>query len=99
MDARRTRRLSSQPLDKPNCGSVFRNPKDHPAWQLVEEIGYRGKTIGGAMVSDKHANFIVNIGGAKASEVHQLIEEIQGKVAERYGIELITEVERFNWKG
>ena len=50
------------------------------------------------MVSDKHANFIVNIGGAKASEVHQLIEEIQGKVAERYGIELITEVERFNWK-
>ena len=98
MDARRTRRLSSQPLDKPNCGSVFRNPKDHPAWQLVEEIGYRGKTIGGAMVSDKHANFIVNIGGAKASEVHQLIEEIQGKVAERYGIELITEVERFNWK-
>ena len=99
MDARRTRRLSSRPLDKPNCGSVFRNPKDHPAWQLVEEIGYRGKTIGGAMVSDKHANFIVNIGGAKASEVHQLIEEIQGKVAERYGIELITEVERFNWKG
>lgn len=99
MDARRTRRLHSQPLDKPNCGSVFRNPKEYSAWQLVEEIGYRGKTIGGAMVSDKHANFIVNIGGAKASEVHQLINEIQGKVAERYGIELITEVERFNWKG
>ena len=69
------------------------------AASALEEIGYRGKTIGGAMVSDKHANFIVNIGGAKASEVHQLIEEIQGKVAERYGIELITEVERFNWKG
>lgn len=98
MDARRQRRLDSQPLDKPNCGSVFRNPSAYPAWQLIEEIGYRGKTIGGAMVSDKHANFIVNVGGAKAKEVVQLIEEIQGKVAERYGIDLITEVERFNWK-
>ena len=98
MDSRRTRRLESQPLDKPNCGSVFRNPQTHQAWKLIEEIGYRGKTIGGAMVSDKHANFIVNIGDAKASEVDQLIREIQEKVLERYGVEMITEVERFNWK-
>lgn len=98
MDSRRTRRLESQPLDKPNCGSVFRNPQTYQAWKLIEEIGYRGKKIGGAMVSDKHANFIVNIGDAKASEVDQLIHEIQDKVLERYGVEMITEVERFNWK-
>lgn len=98
MDSRRARRLASQPLDKPNCGSVFRNPQDNQAWQLIESIGYRGKVIGGAMVSDKHANFIVNVGDAKANDVYQLIQEIQDKVKERYGIEMITEVERFNWK-
>ena len=97
MDARRERRLSSQPLDLPNCGSVFRNPPQHPAWQLIEEIGYRGRKIGGAMVSDKHANFIVNVGSAKAKDVDQLIQEIQEKISEQYGIDLITEVERFNW--
>ena len=97
MDARRARRMDSQPLDKPNCGSVFRNPPNHPAWQLIEEIGYRGKVIGGAMVSDKHANFIVNIGGAKAADVEQLINEIQSRVMQQYGITLTTEVEKFNW--
>lgn len=97
MDARRERRMSSQPLDLPNCGSVFRNPPQHPAWQLIEEIGYRGKRVGGAMVSDKHANFIVNVGEAKARDVDRLIREIQEKISERYGIELITEVEKFNW--
>ncbi|MFR9256622.1 MAG: hypothetical protein ACLVJ6_14590 [Merdibacter sp.] len=81
----------------PNCGSVFRNPPQHPAWQLIEEIGYRGRKIGGAMVSDKHANFIVNVGSAKAKDVDQLIQEIQEKISEQYGIDLITEVERFNW--
>ena len=65
--------------------------------QLIEEIGYRGRKIGGAMVSDKHANFIVNVDSAKAKDVDQLIQEIQEKISEQYGIDLITEVERFNW--
>ena len=65
--------------------------------KLIEEIGYRGKRVGGAMVSDKHANFIVNVGEAKARDVDRLIREIQEKISERYGIELITEVEKFNW--
>lgn len=98
MDNRRQRRMSSQPLDKPSCGSVFRNPEGHNAWQLVESIGYRGKQIGGACVSDKHCNFIVNMGGATAQDYCQLVKEIQDKVKEEYGIELHTEMEMFNWQ-
>lgn len=97
MDARRERRMSTQPLDKPNCGSVFRNPQEYPAWHLIEAIGYRGKRIGGAMVSDKHANFIVNVQNASAADVDRLICEIQQEIQKRYGIDMITEVERFNW--
>lgn len=98
MDSRRKRRMTSQPLDKPCAGSVFRNPADHQAWQLIEEIGLRGKQIGGAVVSNKHANFIVNEKNAKATDVAELIELIQKNVKERFGIDMITEVERFNWK-
>ena len=98
MDSRRKRRMSSQPLDKPCAGSMFRNPKDYQAWQLIEEIGMRGTRIGGAMVSEKHANFIVNEDNARAEDVIQLVEVIQKEVRKRFGVELITEVERFNWK-
>lgn len=98
MDSRRKRRMDSQPLDKPCAGSMFRNPSDHQAWQLIESIGMRGKRIGGAMVSEKHANFIVNEDNARASDVIQLVETIQKEVRERFDIELITEVEKFNWK-
>lgn len=98
MDSRRKRRMESQPLDKPCAGSMFRNPEDYQAWQLIEEIEMRGYRIGGAMVSEKHANFIVNEHDAKASEVAELVELIQKKVKERFDIDLITEVEKFNWK-
>lgn len=98
MDSRRQRRMESQPLDKPNCGSVFRNHESAPAWKLIEEIGYRGKKLGGAQVSDKHANFIVNNGDAKAVEVLQLIQGIQSEIKNKYGFDMITEVEKFNWK-
>ena len=98
MDSRRKRRMDSQPLNKPCAGSVFRNPEGYQAWQLVDEIGMRGKRIGGAMVSEKHSNFIVNEDQAKASDVVALIEEIQKEVKERYQLDMITEVERFNWK-
>lgn len=97
MDNRRIRRMDTQPLDKPSCGSVFRNPVDHNAWQLIEGIGYRGRKVGGAMVSDKHCNFIVNCGNAKASDYLALVKEIQDKVKEKYGIEMVTEMERFNF--
>lgn len=97
MDSRRERRLQSQPLDKPSAGSVFRNPEAAPAWKLIEEIGYRGKKIGGAMVSDKHANFIINFDAAKAMDVMLLIQQIQNEVFNQYGITMKPEVEKFNW--
>lgn len=97
MDQRRARRMSSQPLEHPSAGSVFRNPEQRPAWQYIEEIGYRGKSIGGACVSEKHVNFIVNKGNAKASEFMELVNEIKTKVKEQFDVELHMEVEKFNW--
>lgn len=98
MEDRRKRRMASQPLDYPTCGSVFRNPEGMNAWQLIDGIGYRGKRIGDAMVSEKHCNFICNMGNAKAQDYLQLVHEIQQKVFEKYGVELHTEMELFNWK-
>ncbi len=98
MDDRRQRRMKSQPLDQPSCGSVFRNPENINAWQLIDGIGYRGKRIGGAVVSDKHCNFILNTGNATARDYLDLATEIQEKVREKYGIELQMEMERFNWQ-
>ena len=97
MDDRRQRRMKSQPLDQPSCGSVFRNPDNINAWQLIDGIGYRGKRIGGAVVSDKHCNFILNTGDATACDYLRLATEIQEKVREKYDIELQLEMERFNW--
>ena len=97
MESRRKRRYDSQPLDKPSAGSVFRNPESVPAWKLIEGIGYRGKRIGDAMVSEKHVNFLINAGQAKANDYLMLVKEIQEKVKEKYGIDLFLEVEIFNW--
>ena len=97
MDSRRERRMASQPLDRPSAGSVFRNPDDVPAWKLIEGIGYRGHRIGDAQVSEKHVNFIVNDGHARAEDFLALTEEIQKLVKEKYGISLHMEVEKFNW--
>lgn len=78
MNSRRERRMSAQPLDKPCAGSVFRNPEEIPAWKLIEELGLRGHKIGGAMVSEKHCNFIVNDDlNATAQDVRDLIHEIK----------------------
>lgn len=98
MDTRRKRRMESQPLNKPCAGSMFRNPDNAQAWELIEKIGYRGKRIGGAMVSEKHANFIVNEEDASAKDVIQLVSEIQERIKQEFDINLRTEVERFNWK-
>lgn len=98
MTSRQKRRYDSQPLDKPSAGSTFRNVGDQFAWKLIDEIGYRGKRIGDAAVSEKHSNFIVNLGDAKAEDVIKLTDEIKEKVYENFNVEMIMEVEKFNWK-
>jgi len=93
INERKKRRLESQPLEYPSAGSVFRNPEGDFAGRLIEEIGYKGKSIGGAKVSEKHANFIINNGEATGEDVKKLIKEIQEKVKEKYNIELKVEQE------
>ena len=90
---RKQRRLLTQPLEYPSAGSVFRNPENDFAGRLIEELGYKGKNIGGAYVSEKHANFIINKDHATASDIRNLINEIKDKVKEKYGIELKVEQE------
>lgn len=85
-------RLTTQPYDKPSCGSVFRNPKPHFAGRLIEESGLKGFQIGGAQVSPRHANFIVNCGGARACDIFNLIHHVQQQVLERCSIDLEPEV-------
>ena len=95
---RKKRRLESQPLEYPSAGSVFRNPKDLFAGKLIEDLGYKGLTKGGAKVSEKHANFIINYHDAKASDIKELIEFIKQVVKENYGIDLVVEQEFINWE-
>jgi len=85
-------RRQRQPLDMPSAGSVFRNPPGDYAGRLIEKAGLKGKRIGGAMISQKHANFIVNTGGAKAEDVIALIDLARNKVKEETGIMLETEI-------
>jgi len=86
------KRSTSQPLQLPNCGSVFRNPPGSHAAKLIESCGLKGKRIGGAEVSEKHANFIVNTGGATATDIENLIDEVRAAVLRQTGVELHTEV-------
>lgn len=90
---RKARRIESQPLEYPSAGSVFRNPPDDFAGRLIEELGYKGKRLGGAMVSAKHANFVINYDHARGDDIKKLILEIQEKVKEKYNIELKIEQE------
>jgi UDP-N-acetylmuramate dehydrogenase len=85
-------RAATQPTDLPSCGSVFRNPPGDYAGRLIEAAGLKGKRMGGAQVSDKHANFIVNTGNATAAEIEMLIELVQQEVEAHSGISLVTEV-------
>lgn len=87
-----TLRVASQPLNKPNAGSVFRNPPGDYAARLIEFCGLKGAIIGGAMVSLKHANFIINTGRASASDIETLINVVQESVARETGIHLKQEV-------
>jgi UDP-N-acetylmuramate dehydrogenase len=87
------KRISSQPLDLPNAGSVFRNPPGDHAARLIEAAGLKGRSCGGARVSEKHSNFIVNPRGAgSATEIESLIGQIQAEVMEKFGVKLVREV-------
>jgi UDP-N-acetylmuramate dehydrogenase len=83
----------TQPMEARTAGSVFKNPPRKHAAMLIEESGCKGMKIGGAVVSRMHANFIINVGGATARDVVQLMDEIAGKVKEKHGVELEREVE------
>ncbi len=95
---RRERRMESQPLEYPSAGSVFRNPEGDFAGRLIEELGYKGRINGGAMVSNKHANFIINYDHATGSEIKQLIDEVHDRVLEQYNIDMKIEQEFVNWE-
>ena len=86
------KRNNSQPTNKPTCGSVFKNPPGDYAARLIEACGLKGFQVGGAVVSDKHANFIENQGNATALDIENLIDHIQQRVRQQFGIELQTEV-------
>ena len=86
-------RMAKQPLAQPNTGSIFRNPPGDHAGRLIEAAGLKGATEGGAMVSTKHANFIVNVGDASADDVKGLMERCQREVKAKFGVDLRPEVE------
>ena len=86
-------RIAKQPLAQPNTGSIFRNPPGDHAGRLIEAAGLKGTRIGDALVSEKHANFIVNAGTASAADVRALIRRCQAEVKARFGVDLVPEVE------
>ena len=93
VNSRRERRFASQPLEYPSAGSVFRNPVGDYAGRLIEDIGFKGKIVGGAQVSSKHANFIINIGGATGKDIKKLIFDIKDEVKKKYNVDLRVEQE------
>ena len=94
MDRIAAERESSQPLRSKTGGSTFKNPAGHKAWQLVDEAGCRGLKVGGAQVSEKHTNFLLNLGDATSADIEALGEEVRKRVKARTGIELEWEIQR-----
>ena len=99
MQKRRETRKNTQPLNYPSAGSVFRNPEGMYAGKLIEDMGLKGYTVGRAMVSEKHANFIINTGNAKASDIKKIIDFIKQKALIKYNIRLRVEQRLINWVG
>lgn len=98
METRKQKRLISQPLEFPSAGSVFRNPDGDFAGKLIEDCGLKGYRIGGATVSVKHANFIINDNDATGNDVKNLIDYVHDKVKKRTGVDLKIEQEFVNWE-
>jgi UDP-N-acetylmuramate dehydrogenase len=92
MNAMLERRRTTQPLGLPSCGSVFRNPEGDYSARLIETAGLKGYRIGGAEVSEKHANFIINRDEATATDIEELIEHVRQTVFDVHGVELVHEV-------
>lgn len=88
-----SKRSATQPLSQPSCGSVFKNPNNDYAARLIEACGLKGYTVGGACVSEQHANFIINQDNATAQDIESLIEIIQAQVEKKLGVMLEREVE------
>lgn len=98
MKERLERRIKSQPLEYPSAGSVFRNPEGNYAGKLIEDCGLKGKKIGGAMVSEKHANFIINYDNATPKDVRDLIKLVHDTVLKETNIDLVIEQELIDWR-
>ena len=94
MDRIAAEREASQPLRSRTGGSTFKNPPGHKAWQLVDAAGCRGLTVGGAQVSEKHTNFLINTGDATSADIEALGDEVRARVLAHSGIELEWEIER-----
>lgn len=94
MDRIAASREASQPLRSKTGGSTFKNPDGHKAWQLVDEAGCRGLTIGGAQVSEKHTNFLINTGNATSADIEALGDEVRRRVKEQSGVSLEWEIQR-----
>jgi UDP-N-acetylmuramate dehydrogenase len=94
MDRISASREASQPLRSKTGGSTFKNPDGYKAWQLVDEAGCRGFAVGGAQVSEKHTNFLINSGEATSADIEALGEEVRRRVKEKSGIELQWEIQR-----
>lgn len=86
------KRKQNQPVDMPSCGSVFKNPKPLHAWQVIDRLGLRGHRIGGAQISEKHTNYIVNLGNARATDVKTLIDIVKSRALAELGIQMEEEV-------
>lgn len=98
LDKRKEKRMATQPWNFASAGSIFRNPEEHAAWQYIDECGLRGYEIGGAQVSPKHSNFIVNNGYASARDILELILLVEKTVFDRFKVELKKEVILVNWE-
>lgn len=98
VNLRKEKRQMSQPLEYPSAGSVFRNPINTYAGALIESLNLKGKTIGGAKISEKHANFIINENNATSNDIKNLIKLVHEQVLKEYNIDLILEQEIITWE-
>jgi UDP-N-acetylmuramate dehydrogenase len=99
MDELKEKRIAKQPLEYASAGSTFKRPEGYFAGKLIEDAGLRGFRIGDAQVSEKHCGFVINRGEATASQIAELIREVQKRVYEHSGVHLETEVKFVGWKG
>lgn len=93
MDEYKAKRIASQPLEYPSAGSTFKRPQGYFAGKLIEDSGLKGYTVGGAQVSEKHAGFVINRGGATAEDIRNLVSHIQKTVKEKFDVSLECEIE------